>query len=188
MAAEEFKPSRRYQHQPLKHQDSIRLARLRPGNFKSPIIIELIQASLEYPPSYKALSYIWGSPVGDVPVCCDGEELLITANCVAALRRTRHRVRTCVLWIDAICIDQTSIEELNHQVALMGDVYSKASEVTIWLGEETHFSRFAMTFLTQYYWIFKINLSERLRTYLLKKEIGRLKGKNRLSVLFTGAS
>lgn len=70
----------------------------------------------------------------------------------------------------------------------MGDVYSKASEVTIWLGEETHFSRFAMTFLTQYYWIFKINLSERLRTYLLKKEIGRLKGKNRLSVLFTGAS
>jgi hypothetical protein len=66
-------------------------------------------------------------------VSCHGQELLITENCVAALRRIRSKVRKCILWIDSICIDQSSIEERNHQVALMGDVYSMASEVIIWL-------------------------------------------------------
>jgi hypothetical protein len=37
-----------------------------------------------------------------------------------------------------------------------------------------------MPFLTQYHRISKMNLPESLRTYLLKREIGRLEGKNRL--------
>jgi hypothetical protein len=46
----------------------------------------------------------------------------------------RRRWRTRRLWIDSICIDQTSMEEKNHQVALMGDIYKMAEKVDIWLG------------------------------------------------------
>ncbi|KAJ4313527.1 protein phosphatase regulator [Neodidymelliopsis sp. IMI 364377] len=38
-------------------------------------------------------------------------------------------------WIDAICINQASFEERNHQVKLMRQVYSNAQSVSIWLGE-----------------------------------------------------
>ncbi len=41
------------------------------------------------------------------------------------------------LWIDAICIDQDNLEEKGGQVALMGDIYSKASDVIVWLGSDT---------------------------------------------------
>lgn len=175
MAGKDVEQSARYQHQPLKGQDSIRLARLRPGTFKAPIVIELQEVCLENPPSYQAVSYVWGSPVGDVPIRCDGQELLITENCVAALRRLRHRVRTCVLWIDAICIDQTSIGERNHQVALMGDVYSKASGVIIWLGEKTPFSDFSMELVSRYFWLLVAHVPKGLKEYLAQKEIRQLR-------------
>jgi hypothetical protein len=41
------------------------------------------------------------------------------------------------LWIDAICIDQENNDEKAIQVALMGDIYSTASKVIIWLGADT---------------------------------------------------
>lgn len=176
MAAEEVERRKRYQHQPLKHQSSIRLARLLPGTFNTPVSIQLIEVSLENPPPYKALSYVWGSPVGNIPVSCHGQELLITENCVAALRRIRSGVRKCILWIDSICIDQSSTEERNHQVALMGDVYSMASEVIIWLGEKTPCSDFAMSFLTRYHWISKAAVPEFFRSHLLRKQVGRFEG------------
>ncbi len=37
-----------------------------------------------------------------------------------------------VLWIDAICIDQSSIQERNHQVTMMGSIYSQAACVYSW--------------------------------------------------------
>jgi hypothetical protein len=39
------------------------------------------------------------------------------------------------MWIDSICIDQTSTDERNQQVALMGEIYGRAMGVNIWLGE-----------------------------------------------------
>ncbi|KAJ4374357.1 hypothetical protein N0V83_003098 [Neocucurbitaria cava] len=39
------------------------------------------------------------------------------------------------LWIDAICIDQSNLEERASQVAMMKDIYSNASGVVIWLGD-----------------------------------------------------
>jgi hypothetical protein len=38
-----------------------------------------------------------------------------------------------VLWCDAICIDQDSIFERNHQVQLMGRIYEQATTVLVWL-------------------------------------------------------
>ena len=41
-----------------------------------------------------------------------------------------------LLWIDAICINQTDIDERNAQVAIMGDIYKEASRVLVWLENE----------------------------------------------------
>lgn len=38
------------------------------------------------------------------------------------------------LWIDAIRINQEDIADRNHQVGLMRQIYSGASEVVVWLG------------------------------------------------------
>jgi len=36
---------------------------------------------------------------------------------------------------DSVCIDQSSIAERNHQVALMADIYRKCKRCLIWLGQ-----------------------------------------------------
>ena len=42
----------------------------------------------------------------------------------------------CPIWIDAICINQSNNEEKSQQVAMMGEIYSGAAEVLVWLGED----------------------------------------------------
>jgi hypothetical protein len=79
----------------------------------------------------------------------------VTANCIAAMRRLRHKKKRRILWIDAICIDQSSMDERNQQVELMGDVYSKARRVILWLGEESTFSDFTISFLKSYHKVLK---------------------------------
>ncbi|KAH6693300.1 heterokaryon incompatibility protein-domain-containing protein [Leptodontidium sp. MPI-SDFR-AT-0119] len=140
----------RYEHTAFEDETSIRLLYLQPGSFEDDINIKLKVVSLDNPPSYQALSYVWGPPPHDTPVFCHGKELLVSESCVAALRRLRGRYRVNVLWIDAICIDQSSIKERGHQVNLMGDVYSKAQRTWIWLGESTSESDFVMDFLNKY--------------------------------------
>lgn len=44
-------------------------------------------------------------------------------------RKSRRRV----LWVDALCINQSDEQERSHQIALMADIYRKASKVLIWL-------------------------------------------------------
>jgi hypothetical protein len=41
-----------------------------------------------------------------------------------------------MLWIDALAIDQRNLHERNQQVALMARIYSGASQVLVYLGEE----------------------------------------------------
>ena len=79
----------------------------------------------------------------------------MTANRTAAMRRLRNKKKRRVLWIDAICIDQSSMDERNQQVELMGDVYSKARRVILWLGEESTFSDFTISFLKSYHKVLK---------------------------------
>ena len=55
---------------------------------------------------------------------------------LAYLRRTRRRVTHLPLFIDAICVDQGSAIERNHQVSMMGDIYRSAAEVIVWLGPD----------------------------------------------------
>jgi len=116
----------------------IRILRLLPSlSFDSPILYNLEEISLENDGSdiieYTALSYVWGTPQNH-PVGCDGSSILVTRNCADALRHLRSRTTEVVLWVDSICINQASISEKNIQVPLMGEIYSRAKDVFIWLG------------------------------------------------------
>ncbi|KAK0643349.1 hypothetical protein B0T16DRAFT_459510 [Cercophora newfieldiana] len=83
---------------------------------------------------FDALSYVWGNAEKTDRVFCDGRSISVTANCASAMRHLRYKQGSRVLWIDAICIDQDSLLERNHQVTLMGEIYTAAHNVLIWLG------------------------------------------------------
>jgi hypothetical protein len=73
----------------------------------------------------------------------------VTTNLEAALRYLRHRSEVRIIWVDAICIDQSNIEERNHQVPLMKTIYSNAAAVQVWLGSPSKGSDGAMEIIKQ---------------------------------------
>ena len=46
-----------------------------------------------------------------------------------------EKIQGQYLWVDAVCIDQSSMDERASQVLLMGDIYSRAEHVIVWLGK-----------------------------------------------------
>jgi hypothetical protein len=92
--------------------------------------------SLQHKPDYEALSYVWGPPTPRVEIICDGQPFSVTSNLGSALRGLRKKDEPRTMWIDAICINQNDLDERIHQVAFMGEIYSFAEEVMIWLGED----------------------------------------------------
>lgn len=99
---------------------------------------ELIEASFDKDDliPYEALSYYWGGTILSASVELDGKTLAITENlhvALLALRSTEDRI----LWVDAVCIDQSNLKERGHQVQQMAKIYSQADRVVIWLGEST---------------------------------------------------
>ncbi|CCM00849.1 uncharacterized protein FIBRA_02892 [Fibroporia radiculosa] len=136
-------------HPPLQGARSIRVIRLEPASSPSSCLrCSLVEVSLDDLPEYSALSYAWDAQTPSCPIDCGGGVLSITPNCAAALRRLRHEQEERTLWIDSICIDQTSLEERSHQVALMDEIYRRAKEVVVWLGESDRRTERAMDCLS----------------------------------------
>lgn len=124
-----------YRYQPLSGKKSIRLLELLPDKRGAPLRCQMRQASLNRPPSYSAISYVWG-PADFIKQIYIGTEVLkITKSCSKALHRLRDYSKSRLYWIDACCINQGSDGERNHQVGIMGDIYSKAVCTLVWLGE-----------------------------------------------------
>jgi hypothetical protein len=51
--------------------------------------------------------------------------------------------------VDAICINQDNVEEKEHQIPLMREIYGSARRVFIWLGNGTRESDQAFTWITR---------------------------------------
>lgn len=102
-----------------------------------PLHCNLSIVSLDREPQYEALSYVWGDPNVRKPILLNGEPFSVTLNLEAALRALRLPDQVRTIWIDALCINQNQVEERNHQVSQMGRIYSGASTVIVWLGEES---------------------------------------------------
>lgn len=86
-------------------------------------------------PQYQALSYVWGAPDKTKSIAVNDKTVQVTENLYAALVQLRCWA-VDFIWIDAICINQGDVRERGHQVRTMANIYSRASRVIIWLGQE----------------------------------------------------
>lgn len=110
---------------------------------------------------FEALSYTWGppEPVESISIHSETNDqnachileptLTIGPGLAGALRGLRHPTETRSMWIDALSINQEDIMERSKQVPRMGDIYSTATKVIIWLGEEDSNSTRAVELLDQ---------------------------------------
>ncbi|KAF4986162.1 hypothetical protein FGRMN_10962 [Fusarium graminum] len=139
----------------LDQDDSFRLIFLGPGDADSPLTIHLLNRTLHDAPPYEAVSYVWGDTNKQALVQVedyDGKrstQIPITYNCHDALVNLRHTDSSRVLWIDSICIDQSSSAEKTHQLHLMAHIYRNASQVLVYLGSGTTTSDVAMRFVSE---------------------------------------
>jgi hypothetical protein len=139
-------------YEPLRNgSDEIRLITIKPSpELGDEILCNIDTVELKTSPAYLALSYAWGDADVTEEINVDGSSLRVTTNLAAALRRLRCWKGPTRFWIDAICINQTSVLEKNHQLSLMRSIYSQAERVVMWLGEEENDSSLAITFINRW--------------------------------------
>ncbi len=124
---------------PLETETHSRLLKVHPGEFGDPLQLFLQQCFIaddSEPPPFEAVPYVWGDPNDLVGVSCDDKHIGITVNLFKCPQRRRNPQETRSLWVDAVCITQQDLSERSQQVSLMGKIYSKATKVLVWLGEE----------------------------------------------------
>ncbi|KAK8080283.1 hypothetical protein PG997_008101 [Apiospora hydei] len=102
---------------------------------------------------YEALSWCWGLEDADYAIRIRrGEEkykLRAKKELVLALKYLRQDKTDRYLWIDAVCINQANPTERNHQVQIMAMIYSRATRVCVWLGDDDDDSAMAIKFISQ---------------------------------------
>jgi hypothetical protein len=130
-------PSGEYPKIDITKPAQTRLFHLLPGVQTEPLRCRFSVASLTESLEYYAVSYAWGQPSledDEYYVICGDRRLEITKNLFDFLKRHRDANDEKPLWIDAACINQYDDDEKSYQISHMGDVYSKAASVIIWLG------------------------------------------------------
>ncbi|KAI1175482.1 heterokaryon incompatibility protein-domain-containing protein [Nemania sp. FL0916] len=131
-----------YQPLPTSGRRWMRILRLLPGSRQDDICCQLTAVNLDdCVGTYEALSYVWnpkGYPKETTPIQVNDKTLRVGANLRSALFYLRMEIdKPRTLWVDAICIDQSSIPERNRQVAFMGDIYRSSQRVVVWMGKDT---------------------------------------------------
>ncbi|KAI0149059.1 heterokaryon incompatibility protein-domain-containing protein [Pestalotiopsis sp. NC0098] len=146
-----------YDYKPLKPENKeIRALVLYPGRFSEDIVVKISHIQLGGS-RYEALSYTWGPETNDLgkvyikqDVPCDGDGLSalsfvnVRPNLFSALRYLRLPTVSRVLWIDSICVNQDDLKERSREVARMGEIYTKAQQVIVWLGTDDSETSIAM--------------------------------------------
>jgi hypothetical protein len=142
-----------YKYDRLQCSRSIRILELLPDKQGAPLRCRMREVSLDDAPDYEAVSYVWGPPDLVKQIFCGDEVIPITRSCSYALHHLRLRKQSRRVWIDACCINQNSDYERNHQVGMMGDIYSNASSTLVWLGkrmsEDWHDDSRALAYISE---------------------------------------
>ena len=144
-----------YRYRPLKAHDTIRLIKLQPlagGPQSAPLDCRIVHVRRSKRSTrFDAISYTWGEPDFSAELNCGGtnEVIKITPNLASALRRFRFPNRPRRLWVDAVCINQSDDAEKSQQVSMMGQIYSKAAEVLVWVGDAVEDTSVSMDFLKE---------------------------------------
>ncbi|EPE31119.1 hypothetical protein GLAREA_04086 [Glarea lozoyensis ATCC 20868] len=120
-----------YTYHPLRHEGSIRLLSCYGDTGHQYQLCEMHEISTR---SYHALSYTWGPQTVKVPISINGFGFQVTPNLLDALMSFFSKNPQDLLWVDAICIDQSNLEERDQQVRRMMDIYGEAEMVIVHLG------------------------------------------------------
>lgn len=118
----------------LQHNE-IRLLTLAPGRWKDQIQCSLRTVSLDDNPTYEALSYVWGDASLRKWICVNNASFDVSRSLEVALRYLRHEDSERIMWIDAICINQSDDAEKSEQVKKMQFIYACTSHLVVWVGE-----------------------------------------------------
>jgi hypothetical protein len=119
----------------------IRLCHIRPQVSDSALDIKLENYFLkDIKHHFAALSYAWGDQESGCPITVNGlafggSSAVLTQNLYTFLYILRELQYGGLLWIDALYINQSDIEEKQHQVALMGRIFESAEKVLVGLDE-----------------------------------------------------
>ncbi|KAL5365567.1 heterokaryon incompatibility protein-domain-containing protein [Aspergillus floccosus] len=115
-----------------------RLLTLFPGTGSMPLLCSLETVEIERCPwRFEALSYVWGKEQSPRPLFCGQSRLPMTINLEHALHCLRLPTLYRILWVDAVCINQSDLQERARQTAYMKLIYQHASLVIAWLGPST---------------------------------------------------
>ena len=125
-----------FEHPNLSYDDSIRLLRILRSQEEDPLRCELFVSRLSTAETcpYTALSYAWGDPTPCCSISLNGRSFKLPTNAFEALIHLREPDSDLTLWIDTICINQNDATEKAYQVAMMGQIFSRAHDVIAWVG------------------------------------------------------
>jgi hypothetical protein len=151
-----FEPAAKiYRRHPLATPTSTRLVHIMPARLADHSDIIMCQLSvvlLDKNPNFRALSYVWGDPNATKTILVDGKSFTVRTNLWDFLSQMRRQQNFHAFWIDAISIDQSNLSERGHQVAVMGQIYSKATQVHVWLGPKNDSHVIAFKRLKEFDW------------------------------------
>jgi hypothetical protein len=99
---------------------------------------------LDGAPQFCALSYVWGVETASEWIRADGKALAVRPNLAGVLNQLRWKVQPRYMWIDAVCVNQTNLQERNSQVQMMASIYRQAQRVYVWFGFADLSSDFVM--------------------------------------------
>lgn len=141
-------PQLQYVRLPL---DGFRLMKLSMASDGS-LFCSLTTHSFEKPPSYVALSYVWGDRHGMRDLECtldsNGHSGYVSISTSLYASLVALHQQPVPLWVDALCINQKRDRvEKKDQVTKMYIVYQNATQVIAWLGGEQGHSMLAMDVL-----------------------------------------
>jgi hypothetical protein len=91
--------------------------------------------NLSIPPHIICSSFVLlGRSIDHQDILVEGYRFPVTTNPYAALHSLRSEIWASPIWIDAICIKQSSGAEKESQIKLMKDIYQQVGRVVVWLG------------------------------------------------------
>ncbi|PMD31719.1 heterokaryon incompatibility, partial [Hyaloscypha variabilis F] len=113
----------------------IRLFELLPGDGQNQVEGRFVRHSLKDTSTvYEALSYSWSDASVTSPIKIDDDfELHVPARLEVTLQDLQSPSTSRLIWIDAICIDQSSTSEKVHRIGMMREIYALAEKVIVWL-------------------------------------------------------
>jgi hypothetical protein len=113
----------------------MRVLDLQPDEPNSMISCVLREVRLSANPAYECISYTWGHEPVTKDIELNGTLVRVRPNLWNFFKRLRQQDSTRAVWVDALCISQTDLEEKAQQVQMIGQIFKQAVGVLAWIGE-----------------------------------------------------